>query len=78
MWHADPYFDHADLAYHAFGKYLIQARGLLNYRLKYCWLKIICCVYQSNKPEREISTKLGGKNWGQPKSEGPWLPQNRH
>jgi len=22
----------------------MQARGLLNYRLKFCWLKVICCT----------------------------------
>ena len=30
-------------AYHAFGKYWMQARGFLNYRLKYCWPKVIYC-----------------------------------
>jgi len=32
-------------AYHAFGKYRMQARGFLNYRLKYCWPKVIYCIY---------------------------------
>jgi len=31
-------------AYHAFGKYWIQARGFLNYLLKYCWPKVIYCI----------------------------------
>ena len=30
--------------YHAFGKYWMQARGLLNYRLKCCWPKVIHCI----------------------------------
>ena len=32
-------------AYHAFGKHWMQARGFLNYRLKYCWPKVIYCMY---------------------------------
>jgi len=31
-------------AYHAIGKYCMQARGFLNYRLKYCWPKVIYCI----------------------------------
>jgi len=31
-------------AYHAFGKYWMQARGFLNYRLKYCWPKVIYSI----------------------------------
>jgi len=58
-----------DTAYHAFGKYWMQARGFLNYRLKYCWPKVIYCrlyVYQTNlngklrKKLGEPSKNLGG------------------
>jgi len=31
----------------------MQARGFLNYRLKYCWLKLICCICQ-HELEREM------------------------
>jgi len=31
-------------AFHAFRKYWMQARGFLNYRLKYCWRKVIYCI----------------------------------
>jgi len=31
-------------------------------RLKFCWLKVICCICQSNELEHEIKQKkLGGK-----------------
>jgi len=38
-------------------------------RLKFCWLKVICCICQSNELECEIKQKTGGpaKNLG-----GPW------
>ena len=36
----------------------MQARGFLNYRLKYCWSKDIYCTCQPNELEREIK-----KNW---------------
>jgi len=29
-------------------------------RLKFCWLKVICCICQSNELEREIKQKTGG------------------
>ena len=53
-------------AHHAFGKYWMQARGLLNYYFKYCWLKVICCFCEPNELEREIKKKLEGqaKTWG--------------
>ena len=54
-------------AYHAFGKYWMQARGLLNFRLKYCWLKVICCTCQSNELNVKLSTQLWGPSWGQSK-----------
>jgi len=46
-------------AYLAFGKYLVQARGFLNYRLKYCWPKVMYCICQPNKLKREIKKKTG-------------------
>ena len=46
----------------------MQARGFLNYRLKYCWPKVIYCVCQPNKVEREIE-----KNWGAMAHLGPLL-----
>ena len=45
----------------------MQARGLLNYRLKYCWPKIIYCICQPNELEGEITKKLGGQAGGQAK-----------
>jgi len=46
-------------AYHAFGIYWMQARGLRNYRLNYCWPKVIYCTCQPNELEREIKKKSG-------------------
>jgi len=40
----------------------MQARGLLNYRLKYCWPKVIYCICQPNELEREIKKKSGGES----------------
>jgi len=37
----------------------MQARGLLNYRLKYCWLNVIHCIWEPNELERKLR-----KNWG--------------
>jgi len=31
-------------------------------RLKFCWLKVNCCVCQSNEVEREIKHKTGGND----------------
>jgi len=42
----------------------MQARGLLNYRLKFYWLKVICCIRQSNEIERKIKHKTGGLSKG--------------
>jgi len=52
-------------AYHAFGKYWMQARGLLNYRLNVCWLKVIWSYLQSisNELERKIEHTVGEPNW---------------
>jgi len=30
----------------------LQAEGFLNYRLKYCWPKVISCIRPPNKLER--------------------------
>jgi len=42
-------------------------RELPNCRLKYCWLKVIWFICQSNELEREIKGKTGERNEGQPK-----------
>jgi len=42
----------------------LQARGLLNYRLKYYWPKVIYCICQPNKLDREITKKTGGAKQG--------------
>ena len=45
----------------------MQARGFLNYGLKYCWPKVFYCICQPNELEQEIMKKLGGgqaKIWG--------------
>jgi len=56
-------------AYHAFGKYWMQARDFLNYLFKYCWPKVIYCslhVYQINCtcPPNELKRDIKKKNWG--------------
>jgi len=42
----------------------MQAKGYLDYRLKYCWLKVIHCSYsricQPNELKQEIKKKTGG------------------
>jgi len=44
-------------------------------RLKFYWLKVICCLCQSN--ELEIKHKTGGgKQGGSQKSGAPWLTQS--
>ena len=50
----------------------MQATGLLNYRLKHCWPKIIYCICQPNELEREITKKTGG---AKQKSGGAWPTQ---
>jgi len=46
----------------------MQARDFLNYRLKYCWPKVIYCICLPNELKREIKKKMGdpSKNLGQP------------
>jgi len=39
-------------------------------RLKFCWLKVICCICQSNELEREIQHKTGGSSRGPAKNLG--------
>jgi len=50
-------------AYHAFRKYWMQARGLLNYRLKCWWLKATWCLSRPNELERELDTQLEPNCW---------------
>ena len=53
----------------------MQARGFLNYRLKYCWPKVIHCRCQPKNLNGKLSKK-GGANMGSTKNlEGPWLTQ---
>jgi len=55
-----PTFKNNTTAYHAFGKYRMQARGVLNYRLKYCWLKVIYCIYLGLPDGRYFTSNLAG------------------
>jgi len=48
-------------------------------RLIFCWLKVVCCICQSNELEREIKQKTGGASRGPAKNLGgaiahPGLP----
>jgi len=36
----------------------------LTNRLKFCWLKVMCCICQSNELECEIKQKTGGAKQG--------------
>jgi len=41
----------------------MQAREFLNYRLKYCWLKVFCCICQvvnQTNLNGKFKKKLGG------------------
>jgi len=52
----------------------MQATGSLNYRLKYCWPKVIYCICQPNELEREITQKTGAEQaniWGDMAHPGP-------
>ena len=55
-----------NIAYHAFGKYWMQARGFLNYPRKYWWPKVTYFLCQPNELQQEIEKKTGGstKNLG--------------
>ena len=72
-----PTVENNNTAYHAFGKYWMQARGLLHCRLIYCWPKVIYCICQPNDLEREIKKKMGGNQgvkqnlWGPMAHPGP-------
>jgi len=46
----------------------MHTRGLANNRLKFCWLKVICCICQSN--DLEIRHKTGGPSRGPAKNMG--------
>jgi len=50
----------------------MQARGFLNYRLKYCWPKVIHGICQSNELKRQIKEKLGAKQGSTKNLERPW------
>jgi len=59
-------------AYHVLGNYLTQARDFLNYRLKYCWPKVIycsICVNQTNLSGK-LRKKLGDQAGANQKSGG--------
>jgi len=55
----------------------MQARGFLNYRLKYCWPKVMFCICQPNE-HGKLRKELGGQTGGQAKTWGaiahPGLP----
>jgi len=71
-----PTVENNNTAYHAFEKYWMQARGLLNYRLKYCLPKVVYCICQPKELEREIKKKLGEPSRGPSKNlGGPWPTQ---
>jgi len=54
----------------------MQARGFPNYRLKYCWPKVIYCICLPNVLKREIIKKTGGTEQGaKQKSGGTWPTQ---
>jgi len=42
--------------------------------LKFCWLKVICCICQSNELEREIKHKTGETSKGPAKILGGSWP----
>ena len=59
-----PTFKNNNTAYHAFGKYRMQARGVLNYRLKYCWPKVIYCISLGLPDGRYFASNLAGQSKG--------------
>jgi len=56
----------------------MQARGFLNYRLKYCWSEVNCCVCQTNELNGILRQNWRGQTVGQAKIWGghdpPKLP----
>jgi len=53
----------------------MQARGFLNYCLKYRWPKVIHCICLCQPNEREIGKNLGGWTGDQAKTWGAWPTQ---
>ena len=53
----------------------MQGSGFLNYRLKYCWPKVIYYIRQPNELKREIKNKTGGKQGPTKHLGGPWSTQ---
>jgi len=53
----------------------MKARRFLNYRLKYCWPKVICCLCQPNKLIWYITKETGGQTEANKKSGGSPLPR---
>ena len=61
---------------HVFGKYWMQARGILNYLLRYCWPKVIYSICQQNQLKQKITKKKkpGVPNRGPAKNLGCHSP----
>jgi len=52
----------------------MQARGLVNYyRLKYCWPKVIYCIYQPTKKTEGAKQEANQKSGGAMAYPGPLL-----
>ena len=69
-----PTVENNNTAYHTFVKYWMQARGFINNRWKYCWLKVIYCICQPKELKWEIKKKTGGSNGGLTKNQGDHGP----
>jgi len=52
----------------------MQAGRFLNYRLKYCWPKVICCICQPNELNGKLRKNWGGANRGPSKNLGEPCP----
>jgi len=65
-----PPVKHKNIAYHAFGKYWMQAREFPNYHLKYWWPKVFYCICQPNELNGKLRKKLEGPNRGSSKNLG--------
>jgi len=48
----------------------MHARGFLNYRLKYCWPKVIYSICQPNELNGKLRKKTGGAKEGPSKNLG--------
>jgi len=55
-----PTFKNNNTAYHAFWKHRMQAIGVLNYHLKYCWPKVIYCTSLGLPDGRYVTSNLPG------------------